>query len=364
MPVNKSRLKSELPNAEEKAALLAKVSTLYIQRTTRLAFQIGAGPRFDASEATAVTFDPNAPGGEDAIIFQRPSNLLAGGGKEATRITTVADAGAKAIGTLNLTNDIIVTSVLMGTGRNTNTFTLQVAAAAANPSDTVLADFTGTAAAIVCTVTPNDGTNNGATPVNLTTAELVELINTGAVSGKTVTVTDGSGFRDDQTATGGGAENLADAGEGDGALATFAGGAASNLNSKYFTASAGNNAEDHYFYMNVNGEGVDPAVAAHTGHAVAAAAGASASAVAAALQAAIDGLADFDATVSGAAIVVQNADAGYATDTADGAAPTGFSFETIGQLETYDLADIVMIKRLRNKKWLIKLNEASDPEPA
>lgn len=133
-------------------------------------------------------------------------------------------ANAAAVGTLDLTADIVLTSVALGAGRNTNTFTLEVEAAAANPTDTILADFTGTAAAIICTITPNDGTNNGAVPVDLTTAELRELITTGAVVGKTVTITDASGLRNDQTATGGGATALAAGGEGDGVVATFSGG--------------------------------------------------------------------------------------------------------------------------------------------
>ena len=132
-------------------------------------------------------------------------------------------AAVAAVGTLNLVADIILTSVAAGAARNTNTFTLQVLAAAANPTNTVLVDFTGTAAAIVCTITPNDGTNNGATPVNLTTAQLVTLINSGAVG--TVTLTDASSRRILQTATGGDATVLADAGEGDGIAATFAAGA-------------------------------------------------------------------------------------------------------------------------------------------
>lgn len=133
-------------------------------------------------------------------------------------------ARTAASATLDLTNDIVLTSVAKGPARNTTTFTVQVAAAAANPTNTVLAVFTGTASAIVCTITPNDGTNNSATPVNLTTANLVELINNGSVTGKTVTVTDSSTLRALQTATGGGAQNLADSGEGDGVVATFANG--------------------------------------------------------------------------------------------------------------------------------------------
>lgn len=138
---------------------------------------------------------------------------------------TVGDLIA-ATGTLDLTNDITLTKAAAGPQTNTYTFTVQVAAAAANPTNTILAVFTGTSAAITCTITPNDGTNNAATPVNLTTANLVELINTGSVTGKTVTVTDASSLRALQTAAGGGAQNLADGGEGDGVAATFAGGGA------------------------------------------------------------------------------------------------------------------------------------------
>ena len=124
-----------------------------------------------------------------------------------------------AAATLDTTNNIILTSVAKGRARNTNTFKTVVNAPAANAGNAILVDFTGTAAAIVCTITP-DATG----PVTLTTAELVELINTGAVVGKTVTITDTSSFRDLQTATGGGDEDLADGGEGDDKTATFSGG--------------------------------------------------------------------------------------------------------------------------------------------
>lgn len=147
-------------------------------------------------------------------------------------------ARTAAIATADLTHDIVYTSVAKGPARNTNTVTIQVVAAAANPTNTVLAVFTGTSAAVTITVTPNDGTHNSATPVNLTTAQLVELINTGAVAGKSVTVTDSSTLRALQTATGGGAEVLVDAGEGDGVVATFAGGdIVPSLSSKYGYAS-------------------------------------------------------------------------------------------------------------------------------
>lgn len=151
--------------------------------------------------------------------------------KETSYGVTPAAIAATAV--LDLTADITLTSVKKGSGRNTQTVTLQILPAAANPTNTILVSFTGTAAAIVVTVTPNDGTNNGAVPVNLTTANLVELINTGLVSGKVITLTDASSFRILQTATGGGATNLADGGEGDGVIGTFSGGSGNFLTARF-----------------------------------------------------------------------------------------------------------------------------------
>jgi len=140
---------------------------------------------------------------------------------DGTNNPTTAATASLAVSTPIVLTDNPNTGVL----RNTTTFTTEVLAAAANPTDTVLVAFTGTAAAIVCTVTPNDGTNNGATPVDLTTAELVELINSGVVVGKTITLTDASSRRVLQTATGGDATAMANSGEGDSVVATFSGGA-------------------------------------------------------------------------------------------------------------------------------------------
>lgn len=139
----------------------------------------------------------------------------------AAEISTPAVA-AEAV--LSLTADITLTSTAAGADRNTETFETVVNAAADNDDDEILVVFTGTAAAIVCTTTPNDGTNNSATPVNLSTAELVQLINTGAVTGKNVVVTDVGNLRALQTAAGGGATALAAGGEGDEVEGTFADG--------------------------------------------------------------------------------------------------------------------------------------------
>lgn len=133
-------------------------------------------------------------------------------------------AGVAATASLAVTTPIVFTSVAKGSARNTQTIQTIVNAATANPTNTILVTLAGSAAAITVTITPNDGTNNGAVPVNLTTAQLVTLINTGAVGGKNITLTDASSFRILQTATGGGAVNLAHTGEGDGVTATFSGG--------------------------------------------------------------------------------------------------------------------------------------------
>lgn len=127
--------------------------------------------------------------------------------------------------TLDTTTPIVLTKSSVGTVANTGTVEIQVSAPAANPTDTVLANVTGTAAAIVITIVPNDGTNNTATPVPLTTEELAELLDTGSVVGKTVTVTDaGSLLANIASATGGDTTDLAEDGEGDGETGSWSGG--------------------------------------------------------------------------------------------------------------------------------------------
>lgn len=155
----------------------------------------------------------NATGGSTA-------NIVAG-----TTIATLQNgAGIASHGSLATTVPIIVYERAIGPATNGTKFTLQILAAAANPTNTVLASFTGTAAAIVLTITPNDGTNNGLVPVNLTTAEVAQLISTGIVAGKTVTVTDASTLRPAIRASGGGPQIVVDGGEGDGKATSLDGG--------------------------------------------------------------------------------------------------------------------------------------------
>lgn len=209
MALLKSRYKSNLSETK-RTKLLEKIRLLYAQKTSRVVFDKRDGTRREIYLGHAL----------ESLVIDETQSI----GTIVLDAGPRSGAGAAATALLNLTADITLTSVAPGSLRNDSTFTLQVLAAAANPTDTVLVAFTGTESAIVCTVTPNDGTNNAATPVGLTTAELRELISTGAVVGKNITLTDASSLRALQTATGGGATALADAGEGDGVAATFAAG--------------------------------------------------------------------------------------------------------------------------------------------
>lgn len=172
-----------------------------------------SGKTVTLTDTNLLLYDYSSSGGDDKdIVAGTFTATLAGG-------CAVAPSG-----TLSTTVPVIVYSRTVGTSKNGTKFTLQVAPAAANPTNTILAVYTGTASNIVLTITPNNGTNNGGTPVNLTTAELVQLLSIQQVVGKSVTITDASSLRNDLRATGGGPQNLADGGEGDGLVCGLLGG--------------------------------------------------------------------------------------------------------------------------------------------
>lgn len=102
---------------------------------------------------------------------------------------------------------------------------------------------------------------------------------------------------------------------------------AGSLNSKYFTFRSATNAA-FYAWLNVNGAGVDPAPGG-TGVMVAVATNASAATIATAAAAAIDALAQFVSTATGAVITITNAAVGAATDTTAG--NSGFTVATLTQ---------------------------------
>lgn len=112
-----------------------------------------------------------------------------------------------ATATIQTTAPIILTSTLMGIARNGNTFKTRVNPPDANPQGNVIVDFAGSNDQIICTVTPDNNTN-------LTTQELVELINSGSVQGKSTLITGQLNFRTFQTATGGNSAVMQDGGLG------------------------------------------------------------------------------------------------------------------------------------------------------
>ncbi len=165
---------------------------------------------------------------ERFALIQLDKLVTAAKAMAAALDTAASRTDVAATAVLDVTSDITFTSVAEGSDRNTNTIHVVVNAAAALDADEVHVKIRAASgndpAALVITVTPNDGTNNDATPVDLTTAELVAAINDGEVAEMNVVIDDPESFRVLQTATGGGAAALAHAGEGDGTTATFSGG--------------------------------------------------------------------------------------------------------------------------------------------
>lgn len=105
-------------------------------------------------------------------------------------------------------------------------------------------------------------------------------------------------------------------------------GVSSNLNSKYFLLSDANDAHLYYVWINVNSQGVDPAIAGRTGVPIAVAAGASAGTIGTAIASAVAALnATNSFTTSGTTTVtITNKVTGPYTPMADGTTGTGFTF--------------------------------------
>lgn len=98
---------------------------------------------------------------------------------------------------------------------------------------------------------------------------------------------------------------------------------ASSLQNKYFILHSALDAGLFHVWNNVGAAGVDPAPAGSTGIEVAFVADASASVIAAAIQAAVDLIADFGATVLNDQVTITNAAVGDTTASAD--SDTGFT---------------------------------------
>lgn len=345
----KSRLRSELASGTQKADLLTKIKALYDQRSSRLSFEIG-GNRFNAAVCGDVAIDLEAD--YNNFTFQRPNASLAGGGKEETYVTAVAEAGSKEV--LTVTTEADDTGSLNSTyftfkakdsGGATETgyyVWLNINAAGVDPA---VASHTGIEVA--------EATD--ATADAIATAMRAAIT---SVAGSKVVVT---GATDQVIVTNkfmGNATNAADGAAPTGFTLANTAGVASTLLNKYFTLKSAEDETSFYVWFNVNSEGVAPAPGG-TAIEVAVAIGASAATNATATAAAIDAETDFvSSVVSGAQFKIVNAAAGYSADVAAG--DSTFTVSKKGELESYDLADIIMIKRLRNKKWLIVFADAAN----
>lgn len=141
---------------------------------------------------------------------------------------TVNDAGLEPAGTFETTiTPIVITSDTVGIIRNNDTVQIVINAPAANPTDTILLDVTGDIDGVIITITPNDGTNNGATAVDITSLALVEAITagvTGTYDSINVVITDTNVLLLDLISTGGDSELLIDGHAIDGDEITLVGG--------------------------------------------------------------------------------------------------------------------------------------------
>lgn len=110
---------------------------------------------------------------------------------------------------------------------------------------------------------------------------------------------------------------------------------ADSLDGKYFNIKSGSNAKFHVWYNTSGGSAVDPAPSGSTAIMVAITTGATAAAVASATQAAVDGNANFAASVSGNVVTITAVVAGETDDFAD--FNTGFSFSQCQDGLNFDL---------------------------
>ena len=348
----RSRTKSQLANTTKRNALLDKIAALLAQSARHVVIQKGDSFRANAADLDNVAIDSSLD--YDNIQFQRPP--LADG-KEQTDVTCVADAGVKEVTTVSTVAD-------SGGSLNSKYFTFSARNSGGATSTNYYVWFNINSAGVDPAVGGATGIQvAGATDATANTLATAARAAITSAAGTKVTV---SGSTNQIIITGNFAGNPTNAADGAAptgfTIATSTAGVASSLLNKYFIIYSAEDATKYYVWFNVNSEGTDPAVASATAIPVAIAVGATATAVATALQSAVDANADFVATRSTTTVSIVNAAAGYATDTADGAggSATGFTITKIGELEMYDSADITLIKRLRTKKYLIKIGASAD----
>lgn len=143
---------------------------------------------------------------------------------------------------------------------------------------------------------------------------------------------------------------------------------AGSLNSTYWTFGTAGDQVLYYVWYNINGAGVDPAVAGRTGIMVAGATGASATTLATATRAAINASSAVllgYVVVSGATthVIVTNQQPGNSTDAANGTASPGFSFAiTQGSFGSPAMSGLV-VQLKQNSTVLASYGSPSPTQP-
>lgn len=153
--------------------------------------------------------------------------------------------------------------------------------------------------------------------------DVVELLS-GSLKGKyykVVAVTDSTHLRlEDDTS------DIGPAGLPEITSVTTVADVAGSLNSKYWLLARALDTTKYYIWYNINGAGVDPAVAGRTGIMVAAATAASAITIATATKSALDGISGAWTTGRvNAVLTITDQATGHATDAANGGASPGFT---------------------------------------
>lgn len=243
--------------------------------------------------------------------------------KEKTQVTAIADTGALEISDItcvadtasSLNSTYFTFSALNTAGVNTNFYVwFNVGGAGVDPA---VGGATGIPVAFAANTTDANVALAIRTAIPLFAAANALVTVTGATTHVILTAK----FVGNPTST-------ANGGASPGFSYSNTNGAASNLNSKYFVFYSAVDATKYYMWYNVNGQGVDPAVAASTGVVIAVAAGAAANTVASTSRTAFLSAplsADFTETGATDKILFRNKLPGLTTDAVD-TGSTGFTF--------------------------------------
>ncbi len=262
--------------------------------------------------------------------------------KEKTQITCVADTGAFEVSTVTTVADTgafeeVVVTVPATAGATQADYFVLSNTAAATAAFWIDIDDAGTEPTGAAYVAANSKIridvatgNTAAQNAAILQAAAATILNWEAVDNLDGTVTYTQTLVGN--CTNAAKHNADDTGDGSFTFSGEVNGAASNLNSTYFTFSALNSTgteTDYYVWYNINGEGVDPAVGGATAIPVTGAAGASDSTLAASTRSQLTAVAGSLITVTGAtnqAIITADF-VGNPTSIADGGAATGFTLD-------------------------------------